>query len=65
MLCEYNYQYDLLIVSEVLILVLMEYALRGDDVADRFFRTFVLILVLMEYALRVYTYPLYLSETSS
>ena len=37
----------------VLILVLMEYALRAPDEVDWLKRIFVLILVLMEYALRV------------
>ena len=53
MLCEYADHFQLNRLSEVLILVLMEYALRDNTTHERSLkRQSVLILVLMEYALR-------------
>ena len=52
MLCEYADHFQLNRLSEVLILVLMEYALRDSEKVATKWDKMVLILVLMEYALR-------------
>ena len=52
MLCEAIENEVLRLIEVVLILVLMEYALRGGQKPHPHPRTAVLILVLMEYALR-------------
>ncbi len=53
MLCEHPPRLRTSSETEVLILVVMEYALRALDITDKIMSKDVLILVVMEYALRV------------